>query len=317
MPNRRFRRRAVRGLRLVRVQRGGQRHQRRRRCVRVRHKQHKTRRVSVSSTGTQGNDFSYSPSISADGRFVAFESTASNLVGNDTNNVSDVFVYDRSTHKTERVSVNSAGTQVNRGSYYPSISAHGRFVAFISMARNLVEATTPTEPTTCSCTTGPRTRPSGSASARRAHRSKEDSYAPSISAHGRFVAFTSKARNLIGHDTNGTYDVFVYDRFTRTTRRVSVSTAGEPRATKAATTGRSQLTGDSWPSTPRRRRPGRQRHQQRRGCVRVRPDPRTRRGGISVSTAGTQGNNASDNPSVSADGGFVAFAFDRVRPGRC
>ena len=98
----------------------------------------KTRRVSVSSTEAQGNGSSYEPSISADGRFVAFYSYGSNLVGNDTNAVEDVFVYDRSTRKTRRVSVSSAGTEGNQYIYGPSISADGRFVAFYSYASNLV-----------------------------------------------------------------------------------------------------------------------------------------------------------------------------------
>src|SRR5436190_5848928 len=98
----------------------------------------KTKRVSVSSAGAQGNDDSFEPAISADGRFVAFSSDATNLVGGDTNGTSDIFVRDRRTHKTRRVSVSSAGAQGNDGSFSPSISADGRFVAFASDATNLV-----------------------------------------------------------------------------------------------------------------------------------------------------------------------------------
>ena len=98
----------------------------------------KTRRVSVSSAGAEGNNSSYDPSISADGRFVAFHSDASNLVAGDGNGTSDVFVRDRATGKTRRVSVSSAGAEGNGASYNPSISADGRFVAFESSASNLV-----------------------------------------------------------------------------------------------------------------------------------------------------------------------------------
>src|SRR5436305_1591988 len=98
----------------------------------------KTRRVSLSSTGAQANGDSLHAAISADGRVVAFESVATNLVGGDTNAVSDVFVRDRKTHKTKRVSVSSAGAQGNDLSESASISADGRFVAFESVATNLV-----------------------------------------------------------------------------------------------------------------------------------------------------------------------------------
>src|SRR5438046_3037872 len=89
-----------------------------------------TGRVSVDSAGTEGNGLSVNPSISADGRFVVFYSYATNLVPGDTNGTGDVFVHDRQTGTTERVSVDSAGTQGNSNSDRPSISADGRFVAF-------------------------------------------------------------------------------------------------------------------------------------------------------------------------------------------
>jgi len=103
--------------------------------------------VSVASDGTQGNDVSFQPSISADGRLVAFWSTASNLVSGDTNATNDIFVHDRLTGVTERVSVASDGTQGNGasggGSISPvSMSADGRFIGFWSRASNLVTGDT-------------------------------------------------------------------------------------------------------------------------------------------------------------------------------
>jgi Tol biopolymer transport system component len=97
-----------------------------------------TERVSVSSGGAQGDDYSSDPVISADGRFVAFYSFASDLVPGDTNNAADVFVRDRQTGKTRRVSVSSGGAQGNALSFGPAISSDGRFVAFESYASNLV-----------------------------------------------------------------------------------------------------------------------------------------------------------------------------------
>ena len=89
-----------------------------------------TRRVSVGSGGAQGNGLSVDPAISADGRFVAFASDATNLVPGDTNGADDVFVRDRQTGTTRRVSVGSGGAQGDRVSFDPAISADGRFVAF-------------------------------------------------------------------------------------------------------------------------------------------------------------------------------------------
>jgi Ca2+-binding RTX toxin-like protein len=103
-----------------------------------------TTRVSVDSAGTQGNGTNVfgPPSISADGRFVAFSSRAFKLVPGDTNNTFDIFVRDTLTNTTTRVSFDSAGNQANNGSSRPSISADGRFVAFQSSASNLVPGDT-------------------------------------------------------------------------------------------------------------------------------------------------------------------------------
>ena len=101
-----------------------------------------TERVSVSSSGEQGNNWSYEPSLSADGRYVAFTTYASNLVPGDTNGTYDIFVYDRVTGETARVSVSSFGEQGNNTSYEPSLSADGRYVAFYSNASNLVPGDT-------------------------------------------------------------------------------------------------------------------------------------------------------------------------------
>jgi Tol biopolymer transport system component len=96
-----------------------------------------TERVSVSSAGSLGNGHSQAPSISSDGRYVAFDSYASNLMPDDTRD-RDIFVHDRQTGVTEQVSVDSAGNQANNDSYYPAISGDGRYVAFGSIASNLV-----------------------------------------------------------------------------------------------------------------------------------------------------------------------------------
>ena len=104
--------------------------------------------VSVSSAGVQGDQDSQRPSMSADGRYVAFGSLAANLVPDDTNFSSDIFVHDRRTGRTQRISVSAAGVEGDRDSGLlngmggPSISADGRFVAFDSEATNLVPGDT-------------------------------------------------------------------------------------------------------------------------------------------------------------------------------
>ena len=101
-----------------------------------------TERVSVGPGGAQGNSGSFIPALSADGRFVAFISTATNLVPGDTNDALDVFVHDRRTGTTRRVSVGPGGVQANGGSTRAAISADGRLVAFHSVASNLVPGDT-------------------------------------------------------------------------------------------------------------------------------------------------------------------------------
>src|SRR3989442_199478 len=101
-----------------------------------------TVRVAVDSTGAQGNSGSFVPSLSANGRWVAFASGATNLVAGDTNEAGDVFVHARRTGQTVRVAVDSAGTQGNSSSFDPSLSANGRWVAFQSFATNLVAGDT-------------------------------------------------------------------------------------------------------------------------------------------------------------------------------
>jgi Tol biopolymer transport system component len=185
------------------------------------------RRVSVGLQGAEPNDFNAgdSPSISARGRFVAFDSDASNLVQVDTNPRSDVFVRDLKTGTTHVVSVRSDGTQPRGNSYNPTISANGRFVAFSSGATNLVPGDTnrETDAFVHDRKTGDTRRVSVSF---RRGESNGTSYVGSISARGRFVAFSSDATNVVAGDRGRHYDVFVRDLKARTTRRVSIALNG-------------------------------------------------------------------------------------------
>lgn len=184
-----------------------------------------TRLISASLSGRPGNGDSVEPSISASGRYVAFVSSASDLVTDDTNAQADVFVRDLRTGTTRRVSVTSTGAQADGASTHAQISADGRFVTFQSSASDLVRGDT----NDCDdifvrdLETGFTTRVSVSNGGRQAHDMSEN---PVISADGRFVAFSSLAADLVRGDTNAVWDVFVRDRLRETTTRVSVSSGG-------------------------------------------------------------------------------------------
>jgi Tol biopolymer transport system component len=186
-----------------------------------------TERVSVSSTGEQGNDFSYYAAISADGRYIAFASDASNLVSGDTNGQGDVFVHDRLTNATERASVSAAGEEANGNSTGAAISADGRYVSFLSSASNLVSGDTngAWDIFVHDRLTGATERVSVTSTGEEGNVSSANP--SSTSADGRYVAFPSEASNLVPDDTNATADVFVHDRLTGASERVSLSAAGE------------------------------------------------------------------------------------------
>lgn len=233
-----------------------------------------TLRVSVASDGSQGSpgviQFAYRPSVSADGRFVAFHSSLSGLVIDDTNGVSDVFVRDTCqgapvgcTPNTVRASIASDGSQGDDWSSDPAMSADGRFVAFASYATNLVAGDTNGFSDIFVRDTCIGAPPGCTPSTVLASMASDGSQgfgdvtsSPAISADGRFVAFQSDS-NLVPNDTNADIDIFVRD-----------TCQGAPA-----------------------------------GCA-----PSTSR--VSVASDGSQANNHSFFPAISADGRFVAFQSD-------
>ena len=246
-------------------------------------------RVSVSDTGVQGDYQSVNPSISADGRYVAFESEATKLVPNDNNGQNDrssgvdIFVYDRTTKTIERVSLTENGEQVNGASRNPSISGDGRYIAFSSNGNNLIKgfktgnsnvyvrdrvedkivgvsvpfsfranissanpvisedgnfvafefSASESDPRIAykyrdiylfNRVTRAVERITGSKVGQEAD--KTESILPAISADGRYVVFQSNLEDLDFYDVNSKRDIFVYDRLTGVTRRVSTSFDG-------------------------------------------------------------------------------------------
>jgi len=186
-------------------------------------------RVSVDSAGIEANDWSRHPGsrsvISADGRYVVFESEASNLEADDFNGWTDVFIRDRELNTTTRVSVSLAGGDANAPSDTPSISADGRYVAFRSAASNLVAGDTNWEWAIFrrDLQLGETVRVSVNVDG---GDSKDDSQGPSISADGRYVAFLSKAWNLVPGGSSRDANIFVRDMSWEETVLASVAWDG-------------------------------------------------------------------------------------------
>ena len=190
-----------------------------------------TTRANVDSSGAQANGVSWQPSISGDGRYVAFESFASNLVAGDTNATSDIFVHDMTTGATTRVNLGLGGAQANDGSLLPVFSADGRRIAFWSYASNLVPNDTNglTDLFVVDLATGETRQVDVDSAGLPANDGLPWQYPhdpPALSDDGRFIAFHSGATNLVPGDSNLKVDVFVHDMLGGATTRASVSASG-------------------------------------------------------------------------------------------
>jgi len=265
-----------------------------------------TERVSVSSSGTQGTDISgrlSRPAVNADGRIVAFDSLAPNLVPDDGNRTVDIFVRDRDAGTTERVSVNNRGKGANRDASYPVISGDGRFVVFHSFASNLGaddpavfdvfirdRATGKTKPISIASDGTP---------------GNGHSLFPQITPDGRFVSFLSESTNLDPRKTSFLRDVFVRDRKLKTTEVVDLAdddSVANQNATDADISGDGNLV--AFGSFASNLVPN-DLNDQPDVFVRNRPAGTTER--VSVSSDELESNGPSYYASISADGRFVAF----------
>lgn len=179
-----------------------------------------TQLVSVASNGTQANGLSLFSAIDDDGKYVAYESTATNLVSGDTNGLTDIFLFDTTNKTTTRINVAADGTQANGVSTLGSISDDGNLISFTSEASNLVAGDT-----------------NGKSDVFVYDRKKNtielvstggngNSSSGLISGNGLYVVYESDANNLVTGDTNGKKDIFVYDRVNKTTERIDVAGNG-------------------------------------------------------------------------------------------
>jgi Tol biopolymer transport system component len=259
-------------------------------------------RVGVASDGRVANAECNSPVISADGRYVAFWSIASNLVSGDTNGTSDVFVHDRVTGATERVSVASDGSQAS-ACFGPAISGNGRYVAFWSDFPNLVPGDTngSWDVFVHDRVTGVTERASVASDGTQAN---SFSFGTGISADGRYVGFIGAASNLVPGDTNGSWDTFVHDRVTGVTERVSVAsdgTQGNNNSYSPAFSADGRYV--AFESGASNLVPG----ATRAGDIFVRDRATGATERVSVGSNGTQANGFSSGPAISADGRYVGF----------
>lgn len=182
--------------------------------------------TQVSSGPSGAGDFnSDKMSFSDDGRYVVFESEASNLVAGDTNGLSDIFLYDSQSATLTMISVGLSGAPANGQSFDAKISGDGNWIVFSSFASNLVSGDTnsTSDVFLANRSTGAITRVSVDSSGTEANGSSGE---PSISHDGSLVTFTSDATDLVIGDTNGAQDVFLKNISTGATTLVSVSTAG-------------------------------------------------------------------------------------------
>ena len=263
-----------------------------------------TTRVSVDSAGVQGNGPCNWSAISADGRYVVFESTATNLVGGDTNGSMDVFRHDRQTAQTILISVTSTGGQGNTHCDSPDLSDDGRYVVFHSSATNMVanDFNFGRDVFMRDVQLGLTTRLSVDSAGNEVFGGGNH---PRISADGRFVAFYSNADALVPNDLNGVQDAFVHDNLTGATSLVSVSSSGaqatsltvlvdisaDGRYVVFYNSAANLVAGDTTAKSD----------------IFVRDTQLGLTTRVSVDSAGAQANGDSFDPTISGDGRFVAF----------
>lgn len=262
--------------------------------------------IDVSTTGTEGNDTADFAVISHDGRYVAFQSYATNLVAGVTAREAHIYVRDRTSGSTILASRSTAGVAGNSFSQAPAISGNGRYVSFTSYATNLVAGADVAngqiylhDITTRATTLISLNMTNGDANGQ--------SLNSSISFDGRHVAFTSRARDIVTQDTGGRIQVYARDRTTNSTSRISINSAGTwgDRDSDYA-----MISADGntvvFTSTATNLTTGVTDAVQRI-YVRNRPGSTTLVASRANGASGTLSNGVAQGPTVSSDGRYVAF----------
>jgi hypothetical protein len=257
-------------------------------------------RVSVSSGEVQADDMSYSGEISSNGRYVAFDSEAGNLVTGDANGVADVFLRDLQLGTTVLVSTDASGAQGNQGSGEADVSADGRFVVFSSWANNLIAGDTNgvVDVFVKDMQTGGITRVSLGTGGVQAD---ADSSPLSISGDGRYVLFTSEAGNLVPNDVNALGDIFLHDRQTGITISPSINSNASFGGASISLDGRFIV----FTSTANYLVSGDTNEKRDIFVYEIQTGQITR---VSVNSSGIQADQHSFEPSISGDGRYVTFS---------
>lgn len=263
--------------------------------------------ASVSSEGELANGSAFASGISGDGRFVAFTSSATNLVPDDGNGATDTFVHDVVTGTTERVSVAADGTEADAASQNATISGDGRYVAFASRATNIVEAGANGQ-----LNIFVKDRVEGAvylaSQSTEGQQGNGSSFFPDLSEDGRFVVFYTFASNLVADDTNGRTDVYLHDIETGQTERVSLTWNGQQANDSS---NRPSVSADgryvAFASSATNIVPNAASPNIFPGDVYVRDRVRRLTERVSTTNAGEVGDRTSFTPQISPDGRYVIF----------
>ncbi|MBX3037583.1 MAG: PD40 domain-containing protein [Anaerolineales bacterium] len=265
-----------------------------------------TTRVSVSSSGVQGNGFSDSPAISGNGQYIVFASDATNLIGGDVNFRTDIFLHNTQNSSTIRVSL-GLGVESNHNSFNPIISDNGRLVFFESWGNNIVSGDNNNRPdvfmydTQTNITILISRSSSGTIG-------NDSSSLLDISSDGRYVVFSSSANNLVSGDTNSRMDYFLRDTINNSTTRVTVHSNGTQSnlssnyGATVSNDGRFVIFGSSASNLVDNDLNG------SKSDLFIRDINNGQTILISTSASGVQGNLDSTFPVITDDGSYIAFA---------
>ncbi|HEY6094691.1 MAG TPA: cadherin-like domain-containing protein [Gallionellaceae bacterium] len=251
-------------------------------------------RVSVSTNTTEGNQASWMGAVSSEGGYIAFHTSASNLISGGSSS-GNILLHDRVTNETSLVSVDLNGLPALQGGQQPAVSSDGRYVAFSSFDSNLIAADSNASPDIFvrDRQLGTTTRVSIATGGAQAN---GGSFAPAISADGRYVTFFSLASNLVPTDLNGANgDIFVHDRESGETNLVSIGLGG------------TQIGGGAFDSGPSISYDGRYVAFMSNGQIFVRDRQTNQTTMASVSSTGTPANGSCNLPAISGNGQVVAY----------
>lgn len=182
--------------------------------------------VSHGPEDSFGNGDSFDPSVSTDGNFVVFASTANNLVENDNNNEADIFLYNKATREIKLISKNTKGQPANGASQSPKINSIGSTVVYMSYASDLVpgDSNGYADIFMYNLETQKTSRLSETSQKKEGNNSSSE---PDINSDGRFVVFKSSADNLVENDFNEVADIFLLDTKSRKIKRVNIAENNE------------------------------------------------------------------------------------------